>query len=280
MMPPMDPPAASATAGWTCGACGHPNRSQPLCARCGVSRAWLEDPPLDLPPAPAAAEQPATWLALLHGGLALLGALLLVRPEIAPYLALRPGFQAIQVAASLAATWMALSQAAFDRRFRELAVEVPEHSPADRPFVVRARLVPYRGLDGVHVRVDLVSRTYAPPSPTFAADRRGVGLRSRVVERHELLGGGRLPGRRASTFEASLRAPFPSPHHRSVTAELEASLLGAFGPLVPGLAAYARNLREHGGVWVRVTVRIGPWRRRVERRVLVHHVTGDELQVG
>jgi hypothetical protein len=52
-----------------------------------------------------------------------------------------------------------------------------------------------------------------------------------------------------------------------VASEIKASILGALGPIVPGLGHYARNLREHGGYFVRAVVRFGPWRRVYEQRV-------------
>lgn len=269
-------PAPALAAAWTCGACGYANDDAALCARCGVSRAWLEDRPLDLPPVPGPFERPATWLALLHAGLAGLGVLLLVRPEVAPFLALTPPVQAGQVALSLAAAWSSLNRAAIERTFRLVELHAPDRAPANEPLTVRASLVPYRRVRGAHVELALISNTY-----TERRRRRefGVGTRSRVLARHRMLAGETVRGRRETTLEARFVAPYPTPDHRDPTADFEASLLGAFAWLVPGLGEVARNLREHGGIWVRLVVRVGPWRHRVERRVFVYHLGGGRIDI-
>lgn len=268
------PPLASNA--WTCGECGYANPAGPLCVRCGVARRWQEDPPLDVPPAPGAFERPAAWFALLHGALALLGALLLWRPELAPFLALTPAMQAVQVALSLAAAWASLDRAAVDRLFWRVELASPDRAPAGDEIRVTARLVPYARRGNVHVEIALLENTYVRDRDPR---RHGVTTRTKVVARHRMLRGGQLPGRRASEFEAIFAAPFPTGEHRDVRAEIQASFLGAFAWLVPGLGEVARNLREHGGVWVRLKVRAGPWRRRIERRVFVYHMAGDRLEV-
>jgi len=77
-----------------------------------------------------------------------------------------------------------------------------------------------------------------------------------------------MRGRREHVFQASFLAPAPSPAQHDVATELAASMLGGVGFLVPGLGHYARNLREHGGFFVRAVVRVGLWRRVYEQRVV------------
>lgn len=272
----MDAGTPAITEAWTCTACGHANEPARLCDRCGVSRSWSEDPPLDAPPAPAFFERPAGWLALLHGAAAALGLLLLARPTFAPLLALAPPFQLGQVLLSAAAAWASANHAAMERLFWRIELDVPARVPAGREIVARARVVPYAARDRTRVAMELRENTYErDPDPRRAT----VRTRTKVLARHTLLSGGRLPGRRTSEFEAHFAAPIPTGGHRDVRAELQASLLGAFAWLVPGLGETARNLREHGGVWVRLTVRRGPWRRRLEERVLVYHLSADRFEV-
>jgi enhancing lycopene biosynthesis protein 2 len=95
-----------------------------------------------------------------------------------------------------------------------------------------------------------------------------------------MLNGETVPGRRASLVEATFIAPFPTQQMRDVMAELQASAMASLAWLVPGLGQAARNLREHGGVRVRLTVRVGPFFRRVEKRVVVYQMQGDWLAIG
>ncbi|MDZ7801681.1 MAG: hypothetical protein U5K81_12955 [Trueperaceae bacterium] len=271
-------PAAPTSPTWTCGACGYPNEAGATCDRCGVARRWLENPPLDVPPQPGWFERPSAWLALLHGGLALLGATLLLRPDVAPWLSMVAPAQAIQVALSLGATLAAVNQAATERTFHEVALEIPERAPAGQEITADARVVPYVRTRGVNVTLELLENTYHRRQ-----GRRGetqIQTRTRSLAKHRMVRGTTLPGRRASLFEAGFIAPFPAAGLRDVMAELQASLFGALAWLVPGFGHMARNLREHGGIWVRLTVRVGPFYRRVDRRVVVYALAGEDVHIG
>jgi hypothetical protein len=276
----MDTSATGAprTRPWTCGACGYENDGGATCDRCGVARRWLEHPPLDLPPRPAFFERPAGWWSLAHGAATLFGALLLVRPEVAPWLALAAPAQAVQVALSLAAAVASLNRAATERLFHEVALEVPDRAPAGEELVADARLVPYGRTEGVHVTLELIENTYHRTRGRNGETR--MATRSKRLGRHKMLSGETVPGRRASLLEATFIAPFPTQQMRDVMAELQASAMAALAWLVPGLGQAARNLREHGGVWVRLTVRVGPFFRRVEKRVVVYQMQGDWFAIG
>lgn len=269
---------APAAGAWTCGACGFANAGGATCDRCGVARRWLEDPPLDLPPRPGWLERPAAWLTLLHAAGTLLGGALWARPELAPWLALSAPAQAVQVALSLAATLAAANRAVTERAFHEVALDTPPRAAAGAPIVADARIVPYARTERVHVTLELIENTYR----RTRGDRGQTNVRARTrrLARHRMVEGGALPGRRASLFEAAFVAPYPSPELTDALAEIQASALAAFAWLVPGLGQAARNLREHGGVWVRLTVRIGPFQRRVERRVVVYQLYGDGIAIG
>ena len=270
-------PAAPGS-GWTCGSCGFLNASGATCDRCGVARRWLEDPPLDLPPRPGWLERPASWLALLHVAATVGGAALLVRPELAPWLALAPLAQAVQVALSAGATAAAVNRAVTERAFHEVTLVTPARAASGQEIVADARLVPYQRVARAHVTLELVENTYQ----RTRSDRGQTSVRTRTrrLARYRLLSGEALPGRRASLFEASFVAPYPSPDLRDPLAEIQASAMGAVAWLVPGLGETARNLREHGGVWVRMTVRVGPFRRRMDRRVIVYHLAGEHVAIG
>ncbi len=272
------PASATRTAGWTCGACGWANDGGATCDRCGVARRWLEDPPLDLPPQPGWLERPASWLALLHAAGLALGVALLARPEIAPWLALTPAAQGVQVALSAAATLAAANRAVTEHLFHEVTLQVPDRAAAGQEIVADARLVPYRTTEGVSVTLELRENTYHRTRGRHG--QTNVATRSKRLARHRMIRGERVAGRRPSLFEAAFVAPYPSAELRDVMAELQASAFAAFAWLVPGLGQAARNLREHGGVWVRLTVRVGPFQRRVERRVIVYQLVGDGIAIG
>jgi len=277
MAPDAVAPAARSS-GWTCSACDYVNRDGLTCDRCGLARRWQENPPLDLPPQPGWFERPAGWLSLMHGAGLALGALLLIRPEVAPWLALAEPAQATQVALSAAATLAAVNRAATERLLHDVALDVPDRAAAGQTVVADARLVPYARVQRTNVTLELVENTYErTPGRNGGTNIR---TRTRRLERYRLVSGASLPGRRASLFEASFVAPYPSPGLRDVGAELQASVLSAFAWLVPGLGEAARNLREHGGVWVRLTVRVGPFRRRVDRRVTVYSLVEDGIRIG
>ena len=273
---------------WTCSECGHANPDVRTCERCGVARRWVRDPALDLPPRPALAALPSFWLSGLHGVAALAGALLLLRPETAPWLALHPYVQGVQTVLSAAAFWTTLQKAATERLFHRVALEVPDRVRTGEELPVLGEVVTYGPTSGVHVTIELVENTYQrterrdPRLPAFGTRRRKppVTTRSDRLGRHRLLSGGRLRGRRAERFEARFEAPFPNDATRDVQADLLASAYDAFAWLVPGLGDAAENLRNHGGVWARLKVRVGPFTRTVERRVIVWAGAGAGFRIG
>jgi hypothetical protein len=261
---------------WTCPECGWENAGGATCDRCGIAKAWVEDPPLDLPPPPGWWERPDGWLAALHAAGTIGGTLLALRPEWAPFLALAEPWQWIQVALSGAAAVSSVNRAVMSRRFHEVRLTMPAHARSDEPFDVELTLVPYRGIPNVTLRVDLVENTYQRPS----GREGGVTLRSRRLARHHLQRAAPLRGRRTHHVVTTFLAPLPNPDVHDVMAELQASLLAPFAWLVPGLGQAARNLREHGGVRVRAVVAVGPFRHVIERRIIVFLDTGTTLLAG
>jgi len=269
-------PATDGSAGWTCPDCGLENPSGLTCDGCGVARSWHEDPPLDLPPAPGWFGRPDAYLALLHAGAALAGLALWMRPETAPFLALGEPWQAIQVAVSTGATVAAVNRTTITRLFHQVRLEMPAHAPSDREFDVELVLVPYHHIAKASVTVELLENTYQ----RTLGKSSDVALRSRRLARHRLRRDAPLAGRRVTHLQTSLLAPLPNPHVHDVTAELQASLFAALAWLVPGLGEAARNLREHGGVRVRATLRVGPFRQVIERRIIVYLRSGDTVLAG
>ena len=261
---------------WTCPACGHANGDGPLCDACGVARRWHDDPPLDLPRAPAWHELSATWLAGMWGGLAAAGVLALALPPMQAAIGLDVRWIALEVALAGAATWSSLQEAWFAKRFNQARVEAPTTVRTGRPFELTLTLVPYERVEPVDVTIELIDRYYAD------VERRGrkqVETRQRLVERVVLERGARLTGRREHGYRAAFDAPFPSTVHEHLGAKITASILEPLGFLVPGLRHYAENLREHGGFYVRATVRSGIFRRRFEQRVIVVHL-GATIEFG
>ena len=259
---------------WTCAECGYENVGTLTCERCGVARAWQEDPPLDLPPPPGWLERPEAWLAMLHAAAAVGGLLLAWRPEIAPFLALAQPWQWIQVALSVGASTVAVNRAAMGRLFHEVSLTMPAHARSNEAFDVELTLTPYRRIEGVSIVVDLVENTY----DRSRGDRSELKLKSRRLARHRLQSGAPLRGRRVHHVETSFLAPFPNMNVHDTLAEVQASILAPFAWLVPGLGETARNLREHGGVRVRARVAVGPFRRVIERRIIVYVPLGRTLR--
>lgn len=251
---------------WTCPACGHDNRGDALvCDACGVARHWHEDPPLDIPPPPPWYHVGAAWAALAYGALAAGGVLVLLVPGWLEALGIGLPWVLLEVSLTGAAGFTALVEAFWQRRFNRAALRTPQTLRTGQSFDATLTLVPYQTLKRVSVRMELVDRYY---EHTMRQGRRQTRTRSRVLDRFDLQRGESMRGRREHVFQASFLAPAPSPAQHDVATELAASMLGGVGFLVPGLGHYARNLREHGGFFVRAVVRVGLWRRVYEQRVV------------
>jgi len=250
---------------WPCPSCSHLNVAGALvCDACGVARRWHEDPPLDIPPEPPWHHVGATWAAGAYGALTAAGVAVLVVPGWLTSLGVGGGWIVLEVVLAGGAFMGALIEAVWQRRFNRASLTVPATLRAGQRFEVVLTLVPYRRMERVSVRIELVERTY---EHSVRRGRRQTRTRSRVLERHTLQQAAPLSARREHAFHTSYLAPPPSLAHHDVMSELTASALGAFAPLVPGLGHHARNLREHGGVFVRAVVRFGLWRRVYEQRV-------------
>ncbi len=247
-----------------------------VCDACGVARRWHDDPPLDLPRAPGPFEVPATWSAGVFGALTLAGLLVYAVPSWRAGLGFAPEWIALEVLLAGAAFWSASQEAWFQRRFNTAHLEAPRQVRTGTGVDVALTLVPYERVDGVHLTVELVDRYYVD---VHRDGRKQVQTRQRVVERVRLAQDETLAGRREHTFHLVFDAPFPSTVHEHLGAQISASLLEPLGFLVPGLRHHARNLREHGGFFVRATLRRGLWRRRFEQRVVIVHV-GDTIAAG
>lgn len=261
---------------WTCAGCGHINGDTLVCDACGVARRWHDDPPLQLPRAPAWHEVSAAWLTAMWGVLAGAGLLALLLPPARALVGLDARWIGLEVALAGAATWSSLQQSWFDKRFNEVRLDAPTGVRTGGPFEVTFTLVPYEGVEPVDVTIELVDRFYVDVEHR---GRRQVQTRQRLVERVVLERGARLAGRREHGYRVGFDAPFPSTVHEHLGAKITASLLEPLGWLVPGLRHHARNLREHGGFFVRATLRSGLFRRRFEQRVVVVHL-GATIEAG
>lgn len=261
------------TLAWDCGACGHHNDAGTVCEACGVAKRYLDDPPLDLPYPPHLGELPAFYMAMLWGAAALLGLALLAVPSWRSALGVGPTFLAFEVASALAAGWTSWSEALWRRAFNEMRLDVPGTVKSGEDFEAVLTLVPYDHLRSATVTFTLVDNFYQH------AEGGGVETRTRRLGRQLALLREPLAGRHAHVLHARFVAPFPATRHSDIIAEVLASLFGALGWLVPGLAFTARNLRQHGGYFVSATVRLGWLRRTFKQRVIAYYV-GADLYVG
>ena len=249
-----------------CASCSFENLDAALtCDACGIAQRWHDDPPLDLPRSPQWFEVGATWALLIYGALAAGGVLLLLTPRWLERLGIGAPWVLLEVLITGAAALQALVEAVWQRSFNRAAVSVPQAVRTGEPFEAVLTLIPYRTLARVWVRIELVDRYY---EHVRRQGRRQTRLRSRVLDGYVLHSGEPLHGRREHAFHARFLAPVPSLAQHDVASELLASALGVLGPIVPGLGHYARNLREHGGFFVRAVVRFGVWRRVYEQRVV------------
>ena len=251
---------------WACASCAYENPTDALvCDACGVARRWHEDPALDIPPPPPWHHVGAVWALLGYGALALAGVLVLAVPGWLDALGVAAPWIVLEVGLTGAAALGALVEAVWQRRFNRAFVQVPRTVRTGQAFEAVLTLVPYHTLERVSVQIELVDRYY---EHVQRQGRRQTRTRSRVLDRHVLQRGEPVRGRREHAFQAQFLAPAPSLAQHDVATELLASVVGAFGPLLPGMSHYARNLREHGGFFVRAVVRFGIWRRVYEQRVV------------
>lgn len=261
---------------WTCPNCAHLNGEAPLCDACGVARRWHEDPPLDLPSPPAWHEVPATWLAGAWGVLAGVGVFALLVPPLQAAIGFDATWIALEAALASAAFWTSLQEAWFRKTFNQVGVEAPTGVRTGGPFEVRVKLVPYERVEGLDLTVELHDRYYVDVT---RKGRTTVETRQKLVDRVILERGAHLAGRREHGYRVSFDTPFPSLVHEHLGAKIMASVLEPLGWLVPGLRHHAQNLREHGGFYVRATIRSGLFRRRFEQRVVVVHL-GATIEFG
>lgn len=257
---------------WLCAECGHDNSGRATCDACGVSRHYLEDPPLDLPLTPRLTALPSFWLAIMWSLAALAGVAAALVPGLRETLGIGTAFLVFEVPAATLAAGSCLLTSLWERWFNQTTLSVPNHVRSGEEFEVELKLVPYRTLQAVSLSFKLVDRFYA-------RTRDGVETASKQLESSKPLTKGTLSGRRSHVFGATFVAPFPVTPHTDVKAELIADLLGAAGALVPALRHHAQNLREHGGYYVETTVRVGLLSRRLQKRVLCYLI-GDSVHVG
>jgi hypothetical protein len=257
---------------WLCPACGHDNDGSLVCDACGVARRFFEDPPLDIPRPPRWGEIGAVYLATTYGLLAAGGVVVLTAPGLREAVGLEPAWLYLEVALAGAAGYGSLVHAVWERRFNEATLDAPSTVRTGRPFEATLRLVPYETLERATVTLELVERYVVM---VVRNGRRQMQTRTRVLERAQMLSGEAMQGRREHRFIGTFTAPLPSTAHSNVHAEIMASVAGFFAPVVPGLGHTARNLRQHGGYYVRARVRSGLWRRSYERQVVSVAVSGD-----
>ena len=250
---------------WDCPACGHANGQALVCDACGVARRHFEDPPVDIPRRPAWGEIGAAYLAGTYTLLALGGLTVALSPSLLAAIGIAREWVWIEVVLAGGAAYASALHAVFERSFNQAKLEVPRSVRTGLPFEAVVTLVPYERLERLWVTIELVDRYY---ETVRRRGRREVRTRSRVLQSFRLQAGEPLAGRRHHTFRATFDAPIPSATHSNVQAEIAASIAAFFGPLVPGLSHHARNLRSHGGYYVRARVRTGWWRRSYEEQVV------------
>lgn len=263
---------------WSCPSCDHENVDRDTCHACGVARRWLDDPALDVPFPPGRFERRGTWIAIGHASIALVGALAAVRPEWFPWPAAPLPAYLFQVAASTSAAVAAFMQAEFEGLFHVVDARAPREARTLQPFPVTVRLVPYRKVSRARVVIELFENTYDRIKD--ASGRTTTKRRSERLARHVSDFERGLRGRREVLVEAEFVPPYPTSALRDVQSELLASILEPLRWVVPSLADTARNLREHGGFWVRVTVRVGVLRMQIDRRVVVYFRSDTHVAVG
>lgn len=250
---------------WECAACGFDNAATLVCDACGVAKRHFDDPPVDIPARPRWSEIGAAYLAGTYALLAAAGATVVAVEPLRAAVGLRSEWLLLESGLAAAAAYGASVHAVWLRRFNQARLDAPTTVRTGLPFEAALTLVPYESLERVWVTIELVERYF---ETVTRQGRRTQRTRARVIERSTLQSGEPLAGRRVHRFEATLHTALPSTAHGNVQAEITASVAAFFAPLVPGLGHHARNLRQHGGYFVRARVRSGLWRRSYEERII------------
>lgn len=276
-------PTATATASqaaWDCAGCGHRNRpgrggvSALTCEACGLAKRTYGEPPLDLPPPPSLTEVPSFWFAVAWLLAAAGGTALLLYQGFQELSNVGRTFYLVEIGGSLYAAFSSLLNAVWERWFNLVQLQVPNHAATGQSFTATLKLVPYRDLQDVTVRLRLIDRFYERE-----AGKSTVKTLSRVLGSFTMLRSGDLRGRREAHFEAGFVAPFPATKHVDITAEMTADVLDVVGRFVPAVSWNAANLREHGGYVVEAEMSVGLVKRRLHKRLIAYHL-GEQVHVG
>lgn len=257
---------------WECAECGHINTGRAVCDACGVSRHYLEDPPLDLPYTPRLTALPSFWLAIMWSLAALAGVIAALLPAVRETIGIGTTFLVFEVPAATLAAASCFLTALWERWFNQAELKVPNHVRSGEEFEVELKLVPYRTLENVSLTFRFVDRFYE-------RTRDGVETASKQLEQSRPLTKGTLSGRRSHALVTTFIAPFPVTPHEDIKAEIMADILGVAGVLIPALKNHAKNLREHGGYYVEANLRVGLLRKRMQKRVLCYLI-GDSVHFG
>jgi hypothetical protein len=260
---------------WLCTSCGYTNYESLLtCDVCGLAKRYLEDPPVDIPLPPRFVLHPRFLLFCVWAGFGFVGLALLSSTTWREAAGLSVPFLVLEMLAAYLSAASNLVAVFWDRWFNQIALEVPEKVATGKRFGAAIKLVPYRRLERVRISMCLIDRYFERPGNDGTATRK-----VHRIACHELPNARPLKGRREHVLRESFIAPFPITSHHDIGAEIAASLLTLFAWLIPSLGLVAKNLREHGGYYLRVKIEVGLLSRTIERRVLVYHL-GHDLFVG
>ena len=259
---------------WTCLDCGFDNAARlATCDQCGVARRYQDDPPLDLPFPPRPAQTAGFVPLAFWSALTIAGMLVLANPTWRESLGISPLFVGLEIAAAAAAALSSFVSVLWQQLFHEVRLEVPGTVRSGEEFEVALSLVPYRIVEKVHVRIELVDQY-------FRRDQQGRSQRQSMrLENVRLSPDRRLTPRRRHRFVSTFLGPLPVTRRTDVASEMQASVFRLLSPIVPALGHLARNLQEHGGYFVRAHVRVGLVKRVLEKRVVAYHI-GSDILVG
>ncbi|UCH25001.1 MAG: hypothetical protein JSV66_13755 [Trueperaceae bacterium] len=260
---------------WHCTSCDHTNSEiRVTCDLCGLARRHIEDPLIDIPHPPRFTHHPRFLLFCVWAGLGFVGLALLSKPAWRETLGIGAPFLILEMLAAYLSAADNVVAVIWDRWFNQIELEVPEKAATGKRFGAAIKLVPYRRIERIRISMCLIDRYFERPGSDQPSTRK-----VHRIACHELPVGRPLKGRREYVLRENFIAPFPITSHHDIGAEITASFLALFAWLIPSLGLMARNLREHGGYYLRVKIQVGLLSRTIERRVLVYHL-GYDLFVG
>ncbi len=253
------------TSQWVCYNCGSKNDyRETFCASCQNARYAQRSEPGRVRGRPPVYQIPGFFGTIFWAASCLCGVSVIASPALQQTVGVHAALGGLQALLSISAFLSSLLEFVWAFRFERIDIHAPDTIKAREEFEVDVNLVPYQTIQNVSVAIDLEDRYFEQN----ANGQWTAGRRNR--DGHMMASKETLHGGRPACFACRFKAPMPSFQHQNLSMEMQASLLRLVGWLVPGVSQLAKNMKEHGGFFVRVRIGIGLFHRNIHRRIVTY----------